>query len=229
MLLHVREVLNADELRQARSLLAQAPWGDGRVTAGVQSALAKNNQQLPQDCAQAKALQQIVLAGLNRHLVFFSAALPKRVFPPLFNRYAGASNAFGNHVDNAMRFIPGTLGERVRTDVSCTLFLNEPGDYDGGELMVEDTFGAHAAKLPAGDMLLYPGTSVHRVEPVTRGQRLASFFWLESMVRSSEQRRLLYDMDTHLMQLRSSVGETDPAVIGLTGTYHNLLRLWADA
>ena len=229
MLLHVREVLNADELREARAILKRATWGDGRVTAGVQSAQAKNNEQLPQDGADTRALQQIVLGGLNRHAVFFSAALPKRVFPPLFNRYGGASNSFGNHVDNAIRFLPGGQGERVRTDVSCTLFLADPHEYDGGELTVEDTFGAQRIKLPAGDMVLYPGTSVHRVEPVTRGFRVASFFWLESMVRSDEQRRLLFDMDSHLMRLRASVGETDPAVIGLTGTYHNLLRLWADA
>jgi PKHD-type hydroxylase len=228
VLLHVRQVLNADELRDARAILQRATWGDGRVTAGVQSAQAKNNEQLPQDGADSKALQQIVLGGLNRHLIFFSAALPKRVFPPLFNRYGGAANAFGNHVDNAVRFIPGTLGDRVRTDVSCTLFLSEPDDYDGGELMVEDTYGAQRVKLPAGDMVLYPGTSVHRVQPVTRGHRLASFFWIESMVRSDEQRRLLFDMDTHLMHLRGTVGEADAAVIGLTGTYHNLLRLWAD-
>lgn len=229
MLLHVRQVLNADELREARAILRRATWGDGRMTAGVQSAQAKNNEQLPQDSAEAKALQQIVLGGLNRNMVFFSAALPKRVFPPLFNRYGGTANAFGNHVDNAVRFIPGTLGERVRTDISCTLFLAEPAEYDGGELMVEDTFGAQSVKLPAGDMVLYPGTSVHRVEPVTRGHRVASFFWVESMVRSDEQRRLLYDMDQHLMQLRGTVGETDAAVIGLTGTYHNLLRQWADS
>jgi len=228
MLLHVKEVLNADELREARAILKRATWGDGRVTAGVQSAQAKNNEQLPQDGADAKALQRIVLGGLNRHAVFFSAALPKRVFPPLFNRYGGTSNSFGDHVDNAVRFIPGTQGERVRTDVSCTLFLADPGDYDGGELTIADTFGVQRIKLPAGDMVLYPGTSVHRVEPVTRGFRVASFFWIESMVRSDEQRRLLFDMDAHLMRLRSSVGETDPAVIGLTGTYHNLLRLWAD-
>jgi PKHD-type hydroxylase len=228
MLLHVREVLNADELREARAILARAAWGDGRVTAGVQSAQAKNNQQLPQDGAETQALQRIVLGGLNRHAVFFSAALPKRVFPPLFNRYGGASNSFGDHVDNAVRFIPGTQGERVRTDVSCTLFLADPDAYDGGELVVEDTFGAQRIRLPAGDMLLYPGTSVHRVEPVTRGFRVASFFWLESMVRSAEARRVLFDMDSHLMRLRASVGETDPAVIGLTGTYHNLLRMWAE-
>ncbi len=229
MLLHVKQVLNADELREARTILARAPWGDGRATAGVQSAQAKNNEQLPQDGEPTKALQRIVLGGLNRHATFFSAALPRRVFPPLFNRYGGAANAFGNHVDNAVRFVPGGQGERVRTDLSCTLFLAEPDEYDGGELVVEDTFGPQRVKLPAGDMLLYPGTSVHRVEPVTRGFRVASFFWIESMVRSAEARRLLFDMDAHLMRLRASVGETDPAVIGLTGTYHNLLRMWADA
>ena len=228
MLLHVKEVLNADELREARAILARAAWGDGRVTAGVQSAQAKNNEQLPQDGADTQALQRLVLGGLNRHAVFFSAALPKRVFPPLFNRYSGGANAFGSHVDNAVRFIPGGQGERVRTDVSCTLFRADPDEYDGGELTIDDTYGAPRIKLPAGDMVLYPGTSVHRVEPVTRGARLASFFWLESMVRSDEARRLLFEMDTHLMRLRTSVGETDPAVIGLTGTYHNLLRMWAD-
>ncbi|HKX40554.1 MAG TPA: Fe2+-dependent dioxygenase [Burkholderiaceae bacterium] len=229
MLLHIRDVLTPTELREARAILASAPWGDGRVTAGVQSAQAKNNEQLPQDAPETRALQQIVLTGLNRHATFFSAALPKRVFPPLFNRYGGAANAFGNHVDNAVRFIPGTQGERVRTDISCTLFFAEPHEYDGGELVVEDTYGAQRVKLAAGDMVLYPGTSVHRVEPVTRGFRLASFFWLESMVRSDEQRRLLFEMDAHLMRLRERVGETDPAVIGLTGTYHNLLRMWADS
>ena len=228
MLLHIREVLTPAELREARRILDNAPWGDGRVTAGVQSAQAKNNQQLPQDGPETRTLQQIVLSGLNRHAIFFSAALPKRVFPPLFNRYGGAANAFGNHVDNAVRFVPGTQAERVRTDVSCTLFLAEPDEYDGGELVVEDTYGAQRVKFAAGDMVLYPGTSVHRVEPVTRGFRLASFFWIESMVRSDEQRRLLFEMDAHLMRLRSTVGETEPAVIGLTGTYHNLLRMWAD-
>jgi PKHD-type hydroxylase len=227
MLLHIRQVLDRDELLAARAILARAPWGDGRVTAGVQSALAKNNQQLAQGTAGSRALQAIVLAGLNRHPRFFSAALPKRVFPPLFNRYGGATNAFGNHVDNAIRYAPGG-GERVRTDLSCTLFLAEPDAYDGGELVVEDAYGAQRVKLAAGDMLLYPGTSVHRVEPVTRGWRLASFFWVESMVRSDEQRRLLFEMDQHLMALRENVGDSDPAVIGLTGSYHNLLRMWAD-
>jgi PKHD-type hydroxylase len=228
VLLHVKQVLSADELREARAILTRATWGDGRATAGVQSAKTKNNEQLPQDSAETRALQQIVLGGLNRHAVFFSAALPRRVFPPLFNRYGGASNSFGDHVDNAVRFIPGGNGDRVRTDVSCTLFLAEPDEYDGGELVVDDTYGSQRIKLPAGDMVLYPGTSVHRVEPVTRGFRVASFFWLESMVRSDEARRLLYEMDSHLMRLRSSIGETDAAVIGLTGTYHNLLRMWAE-
>ena len=228
MLLHIRDVLTAAELKQAASTLDGATWSDGRITAGVQSAEAKRNEQLPHDCDASRALQRIVMAALNRHAMFFSAALPKRVFPPLFNRYAGAANAFGDHVDNAVRFVPGGLAERVRTDISCTLFLVEPDAYDGGELVVEDTYGAQRVKLPAGDMVLYPGTSVHRVEPVTRGARLASFFWVESMVRSDEQRRLLYDLDTHLMRLRETVGEADPAVIGLTGTYHNLLRFWAD-
>jgi PKHD-type hydroxylase len=227
MLLHVPEVLTADELREARAVLARAAWGDGRVTAGVQSAQVKNNEQLPQDGAETKPLQQIVLRALNRHPLLFSAALPKRVFPPLFNRYGGAANAFGDHVDNAVRYAPGG-GERVRTDISCTLFLSAPEEYDGGELVIEDTYGAQRVKLPAGDLVLYPGTSVHRVEPVTRGHRLASFFWIESMVRSDERRRLLFEMDGHLMRLRAGVGESDPAVIGLTGTYHNLLRMWVD-
>ena len=228
MLLHIRQVLTRDELRSARAILDRAAWADGRVTAGAQSALAKKNEQLDQEGEAAKALRPIVMQGLNRNADFFSAALPKRVFPPLFNRYGGAANAFGNHVDNAVRFLPGTVGERVRTDISCTLFLAEPDEYDGGELVIEDTFGPQRVKLPAGDMVLYPGTSVHRVDPVTRGHRVSSFFWVESMVRSDEQRRLLHDMDRHLMHLRSTVGETDAGVVGLTGSYHNLLRLWAD-
>lgn len=228
MLVHLPQILSADEVARVRAVLAEAPWVDGRVTAGVQSALLKNNEQLDQQGEASRRLQPIVLEALNRSALFFSAALPKKVFPPLFNRYGGAANAFGNHVDNAVRYPPGGRGERVRTDLSCTVFLADPADYDGGELVIEDTYGAQRVKLPAGHAVLYPGTSVHRVEPVTRGHRLASFFWIESMVRSDEQRRLLFDMDTHLMSLRSTVGETDPAVVGLTGTYHNLLRSWAD-
>ncbi len=227
MLLHVRKVLSADELRAARRLLAAAPWGDGRVTAGEQSARAKNNQQLPEACEASRQLQKLVLDGLARHQLFFSAALPKQISPPLFNRYGGEANSFGNHVDSAVRYLSDGSG-RVRTDISCTVFLAEPDEYDGGELMVEDTYGQQRVKLPAGDMVLYPGHSVHRVEPVTRGQRVASFFWVHSMVRSDERRRLLFEMDQHLMSLRTRNGETDPAVIGLTATYHNLLRMWLE-
>ena len=169
-----------------------------------------------------------MLAALNRHATVLLGGAAEAGLPAALQPLRRRGQRFGNHVDNAVRFVPGGQAERVRTDISCTLFLAEPDDYDGGELVVEDTFGAQRVKLPAGDMVLYPGTSVHRVEPVTRGARVASFFWIESMVRSDEQRRLLFDMDMHLMRLRSSVGETDPAVIGLTGTYHNLLRLWAD-
>jgi PKHD-type hydroxylase len=227
MLLHIEGVLTKDEVRQARAILADAPWADGRITAGSQSALAKNNEQLPETCSQTQQVQQLLLRGLERHETFFSAALPKQISPPLFNRYGGSANQFGNHVDSAVRYLRNGTG-RVRTDISCTLFLSDPDEYDGGELVVEDTFGNHGVKLPAGDMVLYPGTSVHRVEPVTRGFRVASYFWIQSMVRSDEQRRLLHDMDNHLRRLRSGPGEADPAVIGLTSAYHNLLRMWID-
>ena len=227
MLLHLRAVLSPEEVSRANEILAGAPWEDGRLTAGEQSARAKNNEQLREDCDETRAVQQLLLRGLERHQVFFSAALPKQISPPLFNRYGGASNSFGNHVDSAVRFLRDGSG-RVRTDVSCTLFLSDPASYDGGELVVEDTFGEQRVKLPAGDMVLYPGTSVHRVLPVTRGFRVASYFWIQSMIRSDEQRRLLFDMDNHLRHLRSQFGETDSGVIGLTSTYHNLLRMWLD-
>lgn len=227
MLLHVKQVLTPDEVTRARAILASASWGDGKITAGAQSAVAKNNEQLPEEAEQSQQVQAMVLAGLQRHQVFFSAALPKHISPPLFNRYGGSSNSFGNHVDGAVRYLRNGAG-RVRTDISCTLFLSDPTDYDGGELVVEDTFGEQQVKLPAGDMVLYPGTSVHRVLPVTRGYRIGAYFWIQSMIRSDEQRRLLFDMDGHLMSLRTRFGEADPAVIGLTGTYHNLLRTWLD-
>jgi len=227
MLLHLRAVLSPEEVSRANEILAGAPWEDGRLTAGEQSARAKNNEQLREDCDETRAVQQLLLRGLERHQVFFSAALPKQISPPLLNRYGGASNSFGNHVDSAVRFLRDGSG-RVRTDVSCTLFLSDPASYDGGELVVEDTFGEQRVKLPAGDMVLYPGTSVHRVLPVTRGFRVASYFWIQSMIRSDEQRRLLFDMDNHLRHLRSQFGETDSGVIGLTSTYHNLLRMWLD-
>jgi PKHD-type hydroxylase len=227
MLLNVHAVLTPEEVRRAREVLAAAPWGDGRLTAGSQSAQAKNNEQLPEDCDATRTVQQLLLRGLERHQLFFSAALPKQISPPLFNRYGGSANSFGNHVDSAVRYLRNGAG-RVRTDISCTLFLSEPDEYDGGELMVEDTFGEQRVKLAAGDLVLYPGTSVHRVEPVTRGHRVASYFWIQSMVRSDEQRRLLFDMDNHLRHLRGTYGETDRGVIGLTSTYHNLLRMWLD-
>lgn len=229
MLLHIPQVLNADELARARALLAQADWVDGRGTAGVQAAQVKRNLQLPVRGETTQALQALVLGALDRSALFFSAALPKRVLPPLFNRYGGDLNTYGDHVDQSVRMIPSgpMAGQRVRTDLSCTLFLTDPADYDGGELVIADTFGQPRLKLPAGDAVLYPGTSVHRVEQVTRGERLASFFWIESMVRSDEQRRLLFDMDMALMRLRTRHGE-DADAVALTGTYHNLLRLWAD-
>ena len=226
MLLNIPEVITQDEVRHARELLKTAPWTDGRASAGVQARQVKNNEQLPHDCDAAKQIRAMVLRGLDRHAIFFSAALPKRVFTPRINRYGGEANTYGNHVDNAIRFAPDT-GLRVRTDISCTVFLADPDEYDGGELVVQDTFGEQRVKLPAGDMVLYPGISVHQVEPVTRGHRLACFFWIESMVRSDEQRRLLYELDMHLLQLRKEHGE-GPSTTALTGTYHNLLRMWAD-
>lgn len=227
MLLHIHQLLSPDEVVLARQQLVDAPWQAGARSAGPQAAQVKRNAQLPEASPMAQALRQLVLQGLERSPQFFSAALPKTISPPMFNRYAGDANHYGNHVDAAVRFLPDGKG-RVRTDVSCTVFLSNPSDYDGGELVVEDTFGAQRVKLSAGDAVLYPGTSIHRVEPVTRGERLASFFWIQSMVRSDEQRHLLYDMDQHLMRLRTQLGETDPAIVGLTGTYHNLLRMWAD-
>ncbi|TDP73083.1 Fe2+-dependent dioxygenase [Roseateles toxinivorans] len=226
MLIRIPAVLSADALRQAQAWLAEAKWESGSASAGTQAAQVKNNEQLPPTSEVARRLQDLILGVLERHPLFFSAALPKKVLPPMFNRYGGATNTYGAHVDGAVRYAPGT-GVRVRTDISATLFLADPASYDGGELVIADTYGEQRVKLAAGDMVLYPGTSVHRVEPVTRGQRLASFFWIESMVRSDEQRRLLYDMDMSLMKLRQQHGETEAAV-QLTGTYHNLLRMWAD-
>jgi PKHD-type hydroxylase len=225
MLLQIADVLDAETLDRARGLLARASWTDGRRSAGPQAAAVKHNQQLDADGDAARALRTLVLQALERHAVFFSAALPKRVLPPQFNRYAGANNHYGDHVDQAIRY----AGEqRVRTDLSCTLFFSDPADYDGGELVIERGFGTQRVKLAAGSLVLYPGTSVHRVEPVTRGERLASFFWIESMVRRDDQRQLLFDMDMALMRLRAEHGESANTV-RLTGTYHNLLRMWADS
>ncbi|HET6971098.1 MAG TPA: Fe2+-dependent dioxygenase [Phenylobacterium sp.] len=224
MIVHVEGVLNPQQVADFRARLAAAEWIDGRVTAGEQSARAKKNLQVPEDCELARDLGDTVLGALGRHPQFITAALPLRVLPPLFNRY-DAGMAFDTHVDNAIR-LSGPV--RFRTDVSCTLFLSDPSDYDGGELLVEDAYGEHAIKLPAGDMVLYSATSLHRVAPITRGSRWASFFWAQSMVRSDEKRALLHDLDGAIQRLSAKVGQGDPDVVALAGTYHNLLRQWAE-
>ena len=226
MLLQIPQVLTKQQVKEIRQIIDPADWADGVVTAGSQSAKAKNNTQLPEDGDACKKARTIVLHALATNDLFLTGALPKRIYPPLFNRYTGQKNAFGNHIDNSVRTHAAT-GRHVRTDVSCTLFLTDPEDYDGGELVIEDTFGCQKIKFAAGDMVLYPSSSVHRVEPVTRGARIACFFWTESMVRSDEQRRLLYDLDMSIIELRKAHGEPDEA-IRLTGVYHNLLRMWAD-
>jgi PKHD-type hydroxylase len=195
------------------------------VTAGPQSARTKNNQQVSESSAAAESVGDMILTALQRNPLFVSAALPLRVFPPLFNRYQGG-HSFGNHVDNAVRQI-GSTGHRIRTDLSATLFLAEPDEYDGGELTVEDTYGVHKVKLPAGDMVLYPSSSLHSVTPVTRGARVASFFWIQSMIRDDGRRTLLFDLDVSIQQLSRDV-PAHPSVVQLTGVYHNLLRQWAE-
>ncbi|MFC7434343.1 Fe2+-dependent dioxygenase [Hydrogenophaga bisanensis] len=229
MLITLPDILSAGELALARRLLTEAPWDDGRESAGPQAQMVKNNEQLPHDCEAATVIRQMVLQGLNRSALFFSAALPLRIFTPRVNRYSGAANAYGNHVDNAIRLRAAAGGqtEYVRTDVSCTVFLSDPDEYDGGELTVSDTYGTRGVKLPAGHAVLYPGTSLHQVTPVTRGARVACFLWVQCMVRSDEQRRLLHDMDMNLLSLRQRLGECEETT-ALTGTYHNLLRLWAE-
>ena len=225
MLLHIPNVLSRDQVSECRRLLDDAEWIDGRVTAGHQSAKAKDNEQLPEDAPLAKQLGQAILAALERHPLFISAALPAKIFPPLFNRYSGGQ-AFGVHVDNAIRQIRGTA-HRIRTDISATLFLSAREEYDGGELIVEDTYGTQNVKLPAGDMVLYPATSLHRVQAVTRGARVASFFWIQSMVRDDGQRTLLFDLDTSIQRIAADHPQ-HPSVVQLTGVYHNLLRQWAE-
>ncbi len=227
MLLHLNNLLTTDELQTAQSLLGEdAPWIDGRSSAGAQALTQKNNEQLSQDSDHAQRLQALILNALKRDAMFFSAALPRKIFNPLFNRYQGDSNFYGPHVDSAVMHSKSTQ-EWVRSDVSCTVFLSDPASYDGGELLVQDTYGSRGVKLAAGDAVLYPGTSIHQVTPVTRGQRVASFFWIESMVRSDEQRRTLFELDMNLLKLRAQLGET-PETTALTGVYHNLLRQWAN-
>ncbi|MGL4315500.1 MAG: Fe2+-dependent dioxygenase [Pseudomonas sp.] len=226
MMVHIPRVLSPEQVAECRQLLQQAQWVDGKATAGFQSAMAKDNMQLPEDAPQARQMGELILQALSRNPLFISAALPSKVFPPLFNCYQGGQS-FGLHVDNAVREVRST-GERIRTDLSATLFFTNPDEYDGGELLVEDTYGAHSVKLPAGDLILYPSTSLHRVNPVTRGARVCSFFWLQSMVRDDGQRSLLFDLDSSIQQLNRELGAGHASSVQLTGVYHNLLRRWAD-
>jgi PKHD-type hydroxylase len=225
LILDVPGVLTPAQIQEARGLLEKAEWVDGKVTAGHQSALAKNNSQIPEEHPVAKKLGQTIVESLGRHPLFLSAALPLRVFPPLFNRYRGGQS-FGTHVDNAIRQIPGTP-LKVRTDLSATLFFSDPGDYEGGELVVEDTYGVRQVKLEAGHLVLYPASSLHHVRPVTKGARVSSFFWIQSMVRSDAHRSLLFDLDLAIQQLNSERAGHSTAV-ALTGVYHNLLREWSE-
>ena len=225
MLIDIANVFTADEVDEMRTRLLAEPWVDGKVTAGQRSARDKFNRQLNEDSALGVLFGQRILARLSENALFVSAALPKRIYPPLFNRYSGGE-AFGFHIDNAIRGIKG-VRERVRTDLSATLFLTDPETYDGGELVIRDTFGERSVKLPAGHLVLYPGTSVHKVNPVTRGERVAAFFWIESLVREDSQRSLLLDMDVAIQRLSAQQAD-DESLLQLSGVYHNLLRRWSD-
>ncbi|APJ43390.1 PKHD-type hydroxylase piuC [Pseudomonas aeruginosa BWHPSA025] len=225
MLLHIPAIFTAEEASRIRAALEQAEWADGKATAGYQSAKAKHNLQLPQDHPLAREIGEAMLQRLWNHPLFMSAALPLKVFPPLFNCYTGGGS-FDFHIDNAVRDVHGGR-ERVRTDLSSTLFFSDPEDYDGGELVIQDTYGLQQVKLPAGDLVLYPGTSLHKVNPVTRGARYASFFWTQSLVREDSQRTLLFEMDQSIQRLTRDVPD-HPSLIRLTGTYHNLLRRWSE-
>jgi len=227
VLICIPEVLTKQQVAHCRKVMDTAQWIDGRGTAGPQSGSVKHNHQLPEGSPASQQLGDLVLEALSRSPLFISAAIPLKIFPPLFNRY-GIGQHFGTHVDGAIRGVPGTP-VRIRTDLSITLFLAEPEDYDGGELTVEDKYGAHEVKLPAGDLVLYPSTSLHHVKPVTRGTRVASFFWLQSMVRDDGARTLLFDLDQTIRELAAEKGVEDPACVRLTGIYHNLIRYWADA
>ncbi len=226
MLIAIPDLLKPDEVRQLRATLEASAWVDGKVTAGEQSAKAKYNLQIPENSPAARELGDRVLRALGTNPEFISAAQPLRVYPPLFNRY-DVGMKFDAHVNNAIRPVAGH-NMRIRTDVSATLFLTPPEDYDGGELVIEDTFGTQSVKLPAGHMVLYPSTSLHRVEPVTRGSRWASFFWIQSMVRDDGERRLLWELDTAIRRLRGEIGDEHPSIRSLVATYHNLLRRWAE-
>lgn len=225
MLIHIPEVLTKQQVAEFRKQLDQADWVDGRATVGVQGAVVKRNRQIAVDSPVANQLGAIIVNALYSNPLFMAAAFPLRTVPPLFNIYEGGEN-YGLHVDGAIRLLPGSTLS-LRTDVSSTLFLSEPDEYDGGELVVQDTYGSHEVKLPAGDLILYAATSLHKVEPVTRGARLCSFFWTQSMVRDDWQRNLLYELDCNIQSLRQKVGDTDE-IVSLTGHYHNLLRQWAE-
>lgn len=226
MLITIKSVLSPDEVAHFREVLTNTQWVDGNITSGVQAAQAKYNLQVPEDAPEARALGETILLKLGSNAEFNAAALPLRVFPPLFNRY-DTGMGFEAHVDNAIRYIPSAR-QRVRTDVSSTLFLSDPGDYDGGELLIEDAYGEQSIKLDAGDMVIYPADSLHRVAPITRGSRWAAFFWTQSMVREDSDRALLYRLDKSITLARMELGDKHPAVLGLTSTFHNLLRKWAD-
>ena len=225
MLLPIPDVLTSAQVAEARQLFEKAEWVDGRVTAGHQSARAKDNMQLAEDAPVARQLGETILNSLGQNALFISAALPAKVFPPLFNRYQGGQS-FDTHVDNAIRQVTGT-GHRIRTDLSATLFFSNPDEYEGGDLVVEDTYGLHKVKLPAGHMILYPSTSLHHVTPVTRGARVSSFFWIQSMIRDDGERTLLFDLDMAIQKLNTD-RRNDPATVQLTGVYHNLVRRWAE-
>jgi PKHD-type hydroxylase len=226
VLIAIPDLLSADQLAEVRALIDAADWIDGNATSGAQSALAKRNEQLPEESDAAKRAGAIVLDALAASPLFVAAALPLKVFPPLFNRYAGGQ-AFDTHVDNAVRIRRGS-DFRIRSDLSATLFLADPDSYDGGELAIEGQFGAQTVKLPAGHMVLYPASSLHHVTPVTRGERVASFFWIQSMVRDEGERRILFELDSAVQSVAADRGQGDSAVVQLTGVYHNLLRRWAD-
>ncbi|HYJ83954.1 MAG TPA: Fe2+-dependent dioxygenase [Allosphingosinicella sp.] len=227
MMLAIPDLLDKEGVERLRAVIDPGPWADGNATSGPQSALAKRNEQLPEDSAAAKEAGRVVLDALGRSPLFIAAALPLKIFPPLFNRYRGGGD-FGTHIDNAVR-IHRASEFRVRTDLSATLFLEDPDNYQGGELVVEDSLGANAVKLPAGHLLLYPASSLHRVEPVTGGDRVASFFWVQSMVRDDGARSILFDLDRSIQAVAAERGQDDREVIRLTGVYHNLLRRWADS
>lgn len=226
MLLHLPQVLTSDQVATYRQAIDAAEWIDGNATSGVQSAQAKRNEQLPEGSPVARQVGDAILDALGANPLFIAAALPLKVFPPLFNRYAGG-HEFRNHIDNGVRTLRGS-NFRIRSDLSATLFLSAPEDYDGGELTIEDTFGSQRVKLAAGDMVLYPASSLHHVPPVTRGVRVSSFFWIQSMIRSDADRGTLFQLDQTIQQLATEKGQSDPAVIQLTGIYHNLLRRWAE-